>query len=186
MSKILGFAGSLRKESYNKKCLRIVLQFAKEAGIEVEEVDLKTLNIPLFDEDLEEEVKVPEGVKVLRDKIALADGLIIAIPEYNHSLSGVLKNTIDWLSRTEYAPNILGNKKTAIFGASDGSFGTVRAQIAFFPIANTLGLDLMTSKTYVTNVDQKFDEAGNLTDEKTKESLKKFTDKFVAFVSAKS
>lgn len=184
--KILGFAGSLRKESYNKKCLRIVLQFAKEAGAEVEFIDLQPLNVPLYDGDLEEEVKIPEGVKVLREKIEKADGLIIATPEYNHSIPGVLKNTLDWLSRTEYAPNILQNKKTAIFGASDGAFGTVRAQIAFLPIALTLGLDLMPAKTYVTNVDQKFDEKGKLIDEKTKESLKKFADKFVAFISVKS
>jgi len=180
--RIIGFAGSLRKESYNKKCLQVVLGFAGEAGAEVELIDLKPLNIPLFDKDLEQEVQVPDGVKVLREKIAQADGFIIATPEYNHSLPGVLKNTIDWLSRTGFATNVLEGRKTALFGASDGSFGTTRAQIAFFPIANTLGLDLMPSKTYVTNVDQKFDEFGNLTDEKTKESLHKFVEKFVAFI----
>lgn len=183
MSKIVGFAGSLRKESYNKKCLRVVLDFIKQNGIEVEFIDLKELNIPLYDGDLETEVKTPQGVKVLRDKIENAHGLVIATPEYNHSIPGVLKNTIDWLSRTEYTDDILKNKKVGIFGASDGSFGTVRAQIAFFPIANTLSLDLMQSKTYVTNVDKKFDEAGNLTDEKTRESLKKYAANFVAFVS---
>ncbi len=186
MAKVVGFAGSLRKESYNKRCLRVVLFFVKEAGGETEFIDLAPLAIPLYDGDLEKEIQLPDGIKLLREKIAAADGLIVATPEYNHSIPGVLKNTIDWLSRDKFAPDILTNKKTAIFGASDGSFGTVRAQIAFYPIANTLGLDLMPSKTYVTNVEQKFDGQGNLTDEKTRDILKKFAAKFVAFVSPKA
>lgn len=181
--KIIGFAGSLRKESFNKKCLAIVADFVKAAGCEIEIVDLKELNIPLYDGDLEEEVKIPEGIKKLRDKIAEADGVIIATPEYNHSIPGVLKNTIDWLSRTEYAPDILENKKVGLFGASDGNFGTIRAQLAFLPIARSLMLNLMSAETKVTNVDKKFDENGNLNDERTKESLKKFAENFVAFIA---
>jgi chromate reductase len=182
MSKVIGFAGSLRKDSYNKKCLKVVLEFIEGAGVEVEFVDLKTLEIPVFDGDLEQEVKIPEGVKALREKIAKANGVIIATPEYNHSIPGVLKNTLDWLSRTKFAVNVFENKKVGLFGASDGSFGTTRAQIAFFPIANTLGMDLMPSKTYVTNVEDRFDSEGKLVDEKTRESLKKFSANFVAFI----
>lgn len=183
--KIVGLAGSLRAGSYNKKCLRVVLEFARELGAEVEEIDLKSLNIPLYDGDLEEEIQVPEGVQTLREKIAAADGWLIVTPEYNHSLPGVLKNTLDWLSRTKYAPDIFKNKKTALFGASNGIFGTVRAQIAFYPIVNTLGLDLMPSTTYVRNVDQLFDDEDKLTDEKTRESLKKFAGGFVSFIKEK-
>ncbi len=184
--KIIGFAGSLRSGSYNKMALHIALASAQEAGAEIDEVDLKSLDIPLYDGDLENEVKVPEGVQKLRDKIAAADGLMMAIPEYNHSISGVAKNTIDWLSRTKYAPDILDQKPTAILGASDGYFGTVRAQVAFFPIANTLGLNLMYANTYVTNSDEKFDDKGNCTDEKTKERLEKLGKDFVAFVEKNS
>lgn len=180
--KVVGFAGSLRKGSYNKMALRLVLQKAQEAGTETEFVDLKELNIPVYDGDLENEIQLPDGIKLLRKNIDKADGVIIATPEYNHSIPGVLKNTIDWLSRTKYFPDILEGKKVGIFGASDGNFGTARAQIAFFPIANTLGLDLMPSKTYVTNVDKKFDERGNCTDEKTAESLAKFAQNFVKFL----
>src|SRR3972149_8047349 len=180
--KILGFAGSLRAGSYNKMALRLVLQFAKEAGAEVEEVDLKELNIPLYDGDLEEKIQLPEGIKTLKKKIAQADGIIIASPEYNHSISSVLKTTIDWLSRKKFAPDILSGKPITLFGASDGAFGTVRAQIAFYPIANTLNLALMPSKVYISNADEKFDEKGNCTDEKTREKLKELSENFVAFV----
>lgn len=180
--KIIGFAGSLREGSYNKMAVRLVLEKAKEAGAETEFIDLKPLNIPLYDGDLEKQIQLPDGIKILREKIQAADGLIIATPEYNHSLPGVLKNTIDWLSRTDYFPDVLRDKPVALFGASDGNFATVRAQIAFYPIANTLGLDLMPSKTYVGNVDKIFDDKGNCTDPKTEERLGKFATGFVAFV----
>lgn len=181
--RILGFAGSLREKSYNKMALRLVLEKAKVLGAEVEFVDLKPLNIPLYDGDLEKEIQLPDGIKILREKIQQADGVIIATPEYNHSLPGVLKNTIDWLSRTKYFPSVLGGKKVALFGASDGNFATVRAQIAFFPIANTLEIDLMPSKTYVGNVEEVFDETGKCLDQKVEERLAKFAHKFVDFVS---
>lgn len=180
--RIVGFAGSLRKNSYHKMALRHVLNDVKELGVETEFIDLKPLNIPLYDGDLENEIQLPEGIKVLREKIEKADGLILAIPEYNHSVSGVMKNTIDWLSRTKFFPSVLNNKKVGIFSASDGMIGGARAQIAFYPTAVTLNIDLMPSKVYIPNVDQKFDENGNLLDEKTKESLKKFADRLVAFV----
>ena len=182
MTKIIGFAGSFREKSYNKMVLKLVLEKAKEAGAEVELVDLKELNIPIYDGDLENEIQLPDGIKILREKIEKSDGIIIATPEYNHSLPGGLKNTIDWLSRTKFFPSVLTNKKFALFGASDGNFATVRAQIAFYPIANTLELDLMPSKTYVGNVEEVFDEAGKCLDPKVEERLAKFAVKFVEFV----
>ncbi|MDP2670986.1 MAG: NADPH-dependent FMN reductase [bacterium] len=180
--KIIGFAGSLRSASYNKMALKLVLEKAEEDGAETEFIDLKPLNIPLYDGDLEKEIQLPDGIKLLREKIEAADGLIIATPEYNHSLPGVLKNTLDWISRTKYFPDILTGKKVALFGASDGNFATVRAQIAFFPIANTLGLNLMPSKTYVGNVEEVFDENGKCLDAKVEERLAKFAQNFVKFI----
>jgi NAD(P)H-dependent FMN reductase len=182
--KIIGFAGSLRSASYNKMALRLVLEKAKEAGAEVEFIDLKPLNIPLYDGDLEMEIELPEGIKSLREKIEKADGVIIATPEYNHSLPGVLKNTLDWLSRTKFFPDIWKEKKVALFGVSDGNFATVRAQIAFYPIANTLGIDLMPSKTYVGNVESVFDQEGKCLDPKVEERLAKFAQNFVKFISS--
>src|SRR3990172_1322511 len=138
MTKIIGFAGSLRKGSYHKMALKVVLDNVKQAGAETEFIDLKELDIPLYDGDLEQEIKLPKGIKTLKEKIEKADGLILAIPEYNHSVSGVMKNTIDWLSRTTFFPSVLDNKKTTIFSASDGMIGGARAQIAFYPTAVTL------------------------------------------------
>lgn len=183
MTKIIGFAGSLREKSFTKMALRVVIKNIEEIGVEAEFIDLKPLNIPLYDGDLEKEIQLPDGIKTLREKIEKADGLILALSEYNHSISGVMKNTIDWLSRTKFAPDILGNKKVGIFSVSDGIIGGARAQIAFYPTATTLNMDLMPSKVYVPEVDKKFTDGGELTDEKTKETLKKFADKFVAFVS---
>jgi chromate reductase len=180
--KIVGFAGSLREKSYTKMALRVVIKNFEEAGVEAEFIDLKPLNIPPYDGDVEQEIQLPDGIKQLREKIERADGLILALSEYNHSISGVMKNTIDWLSRTKFYPSIFDNKKVGIFSVSDGIIGGARAQIAFYPTAVTLNMDLMPSKVYVPNVDQKFDEAGNLNDEKTKESLKKFAQKFVDFL----
>lgn len=186
MTKIIGFAGSLREKSYTKMALRVVIKNLKDLGVEAEFVDLKPLNIPLYDGDLEQEIKLPDGIKILREKIEKSDGLILALAEYNHSVSGVMKNTIDWLSRTEFYPSIFDNKRVGIFSVSDGIIGGARAQIAFYPTATTLNMDLMPSKVYVPNIDKKFDEKGNLNDEKTEEVLKKFADRFVAFVSQKT
>jgi NAD(P)H-dependent FMN reductase len=122
---------------------------------------------------LEQEIKLPNGIKVLREKISQADGVMIASPEYNHSISGVLKNTLDWLSRTEFYPSVLSEKPFAL-------------QIAFYPIANTLNLRLMPSKVYIADDDQKFSENGTLNDEKTREKLKQLAENFVAFVKKNS
>lgn len=182
MTKIVGFAGSLRSNSYTKMALRVVIKNLQDSGVEAEFIDLKDLNIPLYDGDLEKEIQAPDGIKTLREKIEKADGLVLALSEYNHSISGVMKNTIDWLSRTKFYPDIFSDKKVGIFSVSDGIIGGARAQIAFYPTATTLNMDLMPSKVYVPNVDQKFTDSGELNDEKTKEALKKFADRFVAFV----
>jgi hypothetical protein len=97
--KILAFAGSTRKESFNKKLVRIAAQGARATGAEVSVIDLRDLPLPLFDEDLEREKGLPENARKLKDLFLAHHGLLIASPEYNSSYSAVLKNTIDWVSR---------------------------------------------------------------------------------------
>ncbi len=157
--KILGFAGSLRAGSYNKKALRVALQGAKEAGAEIEEIDLRELNIPLFDADVEEKDGLPKSVKIFKKKIEEVDALLIASPEYNNSMSGVLKNVIDWASRKgEEGTKVFYNKPAAIITASPGRFGGLKSAIAFRPVARTLGMQLMNEEVQVANAGEVFDE----------------------------
>lgn len=122
--RIVGFAGSLRKGSYNKMLLANAAEIARGQGAEAELIDLGNPEIPLYNWDVEQQ-GFPESVRMFREKIASADAIIIAAPEYNHSISGVLKNAVDWASRE---PNAFKGKVAAVMGASDGGFGTVRMQ----------------------------------------------------------
>ena len=100
---ILAFAGSLRKDSFNKKLISIAAAGAAAAGAAVTQIDLRDYPLPIFDEDLESESGLPENAKKLKKLFIEADGLLIASPEYNSSMTAVLKNSIDWVSRP--APN---------------------------------------------------------------------------------
>ncbi len=121
---VLGISGSLRKESFNRKALQIAKRFAEELGAVVEELDHNELQLPVYDEDLTAQ-GFPESVLRLKAKVEAADIILIASPEYNYSVPGGLKNAIDWLSRKK---NSFDGKTAAIFGASNGQFGTVRMQ----------------------------------------------------------
>src|ERR1700690_2177036 len=97
--KILAFAGSTRKESFNKKLVKVAADAARAAGAEVTYLDLKDIPMPLYDGDLETEQGLPENAKKFKAMLLAHDGLLISAPEYNSSISGVLKNAIDWASR---------------------------------------------------------------------------------------
>lgn len=156
--KVLGFAGSLRTGSYNKKALRVVLEGAREAGAETEEIDLRELKISPYDGDVENSKGLPASVKKLKEKIDKADALLIASPEYNNSVSGVLKNVIDWASRKgEEGTNVFKGKPAALITASTGRYGGLRAAMAFRPVARTLGILLMNQEVQVANAPDVFD-----------------------------
>src|SRR5262245_13866381 len=120
--KILGFAGSLRKASYNRATLRAAQGLTPE-GASLEIYDLAS--IPLYNDDIREKGYPPE-VQDFRDKIAAADAILMVTPEYNYSISGILKNAIDWASRPPGPP--LAKKPVGIMGATQGLWGTVKAQ----------------------------------------------------------
>lgn len=102
--KIAAFAGSFRTASWNRKLLALAVRHAIAAGAEVDVIDLRALAMPVYDEDLEKASGLPEGVKLLKERIAAAQGVMIATPEYNHSIPGGLKNALDWLSRPPNNP----------------------------------------------------------------------------------
>ena len=127
--RILAFAGSTRTDSLNKKLARAALEGAAEAGAETTFIDLRDYPLPLFDEDLEAAEGLPENAARLRELFLSHDGLLIASPEYNGSLSAVLKNTIDWLSRRQgdEAPLVCFREKVALLvAASPGGLGGLR------------------------------------------------------------
>jgi chromate reductase len=168
--KLLAISGSLRRDSYNRKALQIAKQFASELGGEVSEADLKQLALPVYDEDIEN-AGLPQGVVQLKAAVEAADALLIASPEYNHSIPGGLKNAIDWLSRGK---NSLDGKVAALFGASSGPYGTARAQIHTRYVLGVLNVIVIPQPlVYIRNGGDAFLPDGSFKDAKTAELLKK-------------
>jgi chromate reductase len=174
--KVIGISGSLRRDSYNRKALQLAKQFAVEFEADVDEIDLKELDLPLYDADLETH-GFPTSVQTLRDKVEQVDILVIASPEYNHSISAALKNAIDWLSTGK---NILNGKVAAIFGASTGQFGTMRAQLHLRQIFTALNTLLISQpQVYIRNATEVFDHDGTLKDSKLQNQLRELIEKTI-------
>jgi chromate reductase len=156
--RVLGISGSLRKASYNTALLRAAAELLPP-GMSLEAFDLSPL--PIFNQDHEK--PFPEPVVQLRTRVAQADALLIATAEYNSSLSGALKNAIDWASRSPQPP--LKGKPLAIIGASTGSFGTVRSQSHLRQVLTHVGaLPLGKPEVLVARAEQAFDAEGKLID----------------------
>ncbi len=164
---ILAFAGSLRKNSYNKALLRAAKDLIlKDAELEIFDIG----GIPPFNQDLE--TRMPEKVKEFKAKIKAADAILIATPEYNFSIPGVLKNAIDWASRP-YGDNSFEDKPVAIMGASLGMMGTARAQYHLRQVLVFLNMHPVNRpEVFVTFAHEKFDEKGRLKDEETREIIR--------------
>jgi chromate reductase len=161
--RILGIAGSLRRESYNRAALRAAAQLVPEgAAIDIFEID----GIPGFNED--EEQNPPAKVAELKRLIREADAVLFVTPEYNYSIPGVLKNAIDWASRP-YGDSAWAGKPAAIMGASVGIIGTARAQYHLRQMMVFLNMfPVNQPEVMIGNASQRFDADGNLTDEQTK------------------
>ncbi|HZX71800.1 MAG TPA: NADPH-dependent FMN reductase [Rhodanobacter sp.] len=172
--RVLCLAGSLRHDSWNRRLLRSAVVQAP-ATLRLDVYDALS-GVPLFDEDLErQEPAGPAGVQMLRAAIAAADGLIIATPEYNHAMPGVLKNALDWLSRESPAGDLLPEKPVAVLGASSGPWGTRLAQASLRQVLHTCGALVMPAPTlFMANAASRFDADGTLTDLVTVQSLQSF------------
>jgi chromate reductase len=173
---ILGFAGSLRKGSYNKALLRAALELVPAgANLNVFELD----DIPPFNQDLES--SPPEKVREFKKKIRVAYALLIVTPEYNYSIPGVLKNAIDWASRP-YGDNSFEDKPVAIMSASTGMLGGARAQYHLRQSFVFLNMHPVNKpEVFINFASQKFDDKGRLLDEKTKELIRELLDNLVAW-----
>jgi chromate reductase, NAD(P)H dehydrogenase (quinone) len=185
MTVLIGLSGSVRKGSFNTAALR-----AAAAAMPADsELRIETIaDIPLYNGDVEAEQGVPESVTRLKDAIAGADGLLLITPEYNNSIPGVAKNAIDWLSRPpKDISRVFGRKPVAIGGASPGGFGTILSQNAWLPVFRTLGALLWPGgRLLVSRASNVVDANGNITDEATRETIRKFVEGFVAFVREQS
>lgn len=175
---VLALAGSLRRRSYNKQLLAAAELHARSMlSIRIYE-DLAS--VPLFNEDLEAQ-GLPDGVSRLAAALVQADALLIATPEYNQGLPGVLKNAIDWLSRSQ--PDLLDGKPTAILGASAGPWGTRLAQASLRHILAACGAIVMPSpQIYVREAADVFDSDGALTDERVRNSVSAFVGSFHGWI----
>ena len=181
MITILGMSGSLRKRSFNTALLNTAIELAPEdCRIEVGHVS----GIPLYDGDTEASEGIPPAVMRLKDRIAAVDGLLLVTPEYNNSIPGVFKNTIDWLSRPgEDINRVFGSRPVGVIGASTGSFGTILSQLAWMAVLRALGTRPWFGRTlYVSNASNVFDDSGKLVDQLMRDRLQAYLVGFVAFV----
>jgi chromate reductase len=170
--KILGFAGSLRQASFNRALLRAAKDLAP-TDVEVDIVDLD--GIPMYNSDVEA-AAFPETVRSLRTHIAAAGAVLIATPEYMFSVSGVLKNVLDWLARPP-EPRVLWDKPVGIMGASPGLVGTARAQLHLRQILlHERAAVLPHPQLLVPDARNKFDANGVLTDQETKTKVTEYVD----------
>lgn len=183
MIRIIGISGSLRKGSFNAGLLRTAAELAPENCI----VEVNSIRgIPLYDADQEEAEGVPPVVAELKDRIAVADGLLLVTPEYNNSLPGVFKNAIDWLSRPPGdRVRVFGGRRVGVIGATPGNFGTAFSQTAWLPVLRTLGMrPWFDRQLYISGAMQLFDEDGMLTDDKMRKRVKSYMAGFAAFLSS--
>lgn len=170
---ILAFAGSARQGSWNRKVLEIAVAGAREAGAEVTVAHLGDFPMPIYNADWHAEHGVPPAMLELRALMMAASGLLIASPEYNTSITPLLKNTIDWLSQSvdgESGRAPFEGKVGGLMGASNGAFGTIRALPHVSHILANLGV-LMLPVLAVPGVSKHFDESGQMTNERTRASL---------------
>jgi chromate reductase len=173
---ILGVAGSLRKSSFNKSLLRVAVEVVpRDATLEIFDLE----GIPPFNQDLEHQP--PEKVKEFKAKIRAADAILIATPEYNYSIPGVLKNAIDWASRP-HGDNAFEGKAVALMGASIGMLGTARAQYHLRQTFVWLNMyPLNKPEILVPFANEKIDRDGKVTDQKTKEKIKELLESLIVW-----
>lgn len=170
MLHVLAISGSLRTASYNRKALQIAQKIAVDLGAEVQEIDLRELALPLYDQDIQDK-GMPESVINFKSACAAADALIIASPEYNYSISSALKNALDWASRDG---NSLSGKVAAIFGASNGRMGTARGQVHLRQVLMSLNVIATPQpQVYISFAEEAFNPDGSFKDPKTHEQLQK-------------
>jgi chromate reductase len=168
-SKILAFSGSTRKESLNRQVLAIAISAARHAGAEVTQIDLGDFPLPIFDQDLEQESGTPENALKLKELFLQHQGLLLACPEYNSSVTPLWKNTIDWVSRPDLVRPALSafqGKTAVIMSASPGPLGGLRGLVHVRSILGNIGVLVLPEQVAIGNASSALDQSGNLIDPK--------------------
>jgi chromate reductase, NAD(P)H dehydrogenase (quinone) len=174
--KILAFAGSLRKDSYNKKLVKIAAAGAQAAGADVTFVDLKDLPMPIYDEDIESAQGLPPNAKKFKQMMIAHDGVLIASPEYNSSISAALKNAIDWASRPEPGETPLvafDGKVAGLMAASPGALGGLRGLVTVRSILGNIKVIVLPDQIAVIKAHESFNADGSLKDSKQQAAVEK-------------
>jgi NAD(P)H-dependent FMN reductase len=174
--KILAFAGSLRKDSYNKKLVQIASAGAQAAGAEVTYLGLRDLPLPVFDEDLEKADGLPANARKLKDLFLAHHGLLISAPEYNSSITAALKNAIDWASRPCQGEAPLGcflDKVAALMSASPGALGGLRGLVHVRAILGNIHVLVLPDQVAVPRAFEAFAADGSLKDPKQQSAVAK-------------
>lgn len=163
--------------------MRAAARFAEQADAEVTIVDLRDFNIPIYDGDVEASTGIPEGAMRLKQIMANHDALLISSPEYNSSISGALKNAIDWASRQapgEAPLQSFSGKVGAMLSASPGALGGLRSLLATRAILEHLGVLIVPEQFAVARANEAFDEAGNLKDSKQAAAVERVIKRLIA------
>lgn len=174
--RIVAFAGSTREHSFNKRLVAIAAKGAEETGADVTLIDLRDYPMPLFDQDLEAKEGKNEHARAFKKLLVNCDGILISSPEYNGSLSAVLKNSIDWATRADEGdvpgslPAFRG-KVVSLMSASPGGLGGLRGLVHLRAILGGLGCIMLPAQTTVSSAHEAFDDTGNLKNEKQQQQI---------------
>lgn len=173
IARILAFAGSTRADSYNKSLVKVAAAGARAAGAEVTCIDLRDYPLPLFDEDLEKQ-GMPANVRLLKDLFLAHQGLLLSCPEYNSSISAVLKNTIDWVSRPvpgETPLQCFAGKVAGLMSASPGALGGLRGLVHVRSILGNIRVLVVPDQVSVSKAHEAFNADGSMKDAKQQASI---------------
>lgn len=170
--RILAFAGSLRRESLNKKLIAIAAAGAERAGARVTLVDLRDFALPIYDGDIEEGTGIPANAVALADLFKVNQGLLLACPEYNSSMTAVFKNSIDWVSRVGVADTI-ANKVVGLLSASPGALGGMRGLVHVRQVLGNLNALVLPGQVCISKANEAFGEDGLLKDARQQANAEK-------------
>ncbi len=184
--KILAFAASLRRDSFNKKLVRIAARAAENAGAQVTLIDLRDLPMPIYDGDLEREQGLPPHAKEFKRLLIEHDGFLVSTPEYNKMMPALLKNCIDWASRAEPGDSVplvaFSGKVAAVMGATPGAMAALRGAMQARLQFSLIGTLVLPDELGIPRAGEAFAEEGALKDAKQQQAVEALAAKLVATV----
>jgi chromate reductase len=179
--RLVTFCGSIRSGSLNRKLLAQAIEVLR-ASAAIDAAELRDVPLPIYDGDIEVSTGVPEPAKRLADRIAAADGVVIASPEYNNSIPGALKNCIDWMSRLK--PQPFKGKPVLLLGASPGPYGAIRSQMALRQVMTALFAIPVPNQVALPHADEAFEPDGRLRDPRIRSQIEKACAELFRLVAA--